>query len=108
MPLKSIGKEEFAKLLKIKNREFLITDHASKRARKRFLSAELFKKDLQHSRPALIFEQEHDVPGERKFDVYYAQTDDSYHRYIMALNDSTRLISLMRVNRSIQRKLIGK
>lgn len=85
MPLKPIKKDEFAKILKLKEREYVIPDYAKARASKRFFNTDTFKKDLENSNPAHIFEQEHDVPDERKFDIYYKQNDDFYHRYIIVI-----------------------
>jgi len=106
--LKAIKKDEFEKILKLKDREYAITEHAAKRAAKRFLIIKVFKDDLETSTPAYIFEQEHDKGGERKFDVYYKQTDDFYHRYIVVINDCVRLITIMRVSKGVQREIIGK
>lgn len=105
---KQIKKDEFEKLLKMKDRSYAITEHAESRAKKRFLSIESFKKDISFGKPLLVFEQEHETLGERKFDIYYRQTDDYFHRYIIVLNDCIRLISLMRVSKDIQREMIGK
>lgn len=108
MNAKSIKRKDFERLLKIKKRGYEITDHAKERAQKRYLLIETFKKEIESSKPVRIFEQEHETSGERKFDVYYLQTDNFYHRYIIVLNDNIRLISLMRVSKDMQRKIIGK
>lgn len=103
-----VKKDEFGRLLKLKDRSYSITEHAEMRAKKRFLLIDSFKRDIESATPSLIFEQEHEGEEERKFDVYYRQTDDYYHRYIAVLNDCIRLISLMRVSKDVQRKMMGK
>lgn len=101
-------KEEFENFLKAKNREYVITGHANERSKKRALSIENFKRDLDEGELLLAIEEEAEFGHERKFDVYYRQDGDYCHRYIIVLNDCLRLVTLMRVSRGKQLDLIGK
>lgn len=105
---KQVKKEEFEKLLRAKSRSYAITTHALERSKKRALSIDIFKRDLESGSLILAIEEEAQGEHERKFDVYYRQDGDYCHRYIMVLNDCLRLITLMRVSKGKQLDLLGK
>ena len=95
--------EEFAKLLNAKQRKIHYTKHCAERAHRRGLPLAVFENDLQNELPVLVLEQESEIPSERKFDVYYFQRGDLFHRYVFSINDMIRLITLMRTSKSIQK-----
>jgi len=67
-----------------------------------------FGEDFLRSKPVFVFEQESEVSGERKFDVYYPQTPDLFHRYVVSLNNEIRVITMMRVSKAFQRWVAGQ
>jgi len=62
------------------------------------------KEEIQTKEPEIVQEQRSTIEGERQFNIYYRQDDDKYHRYIVALNNAIRIITMMRVSRNLQSK----
>ena len=117
MPSQEILQEiqEFDKLLKSKQREIAYPPHAKENATKRIIPQLIVGKDLLDNTPVRAVEQKSEYLNERKFDVYYKQIEGVYRRYILAINDQIRLITLMRITSNIQgliakrkRKLYGE
>ncbi len=100
--------KEFLGLLKSKSRRLAYTIHSEGQSQKRHLPLSVFEKDLKGSSPVAIKEQESESTGERKFDLYYLQSGDYFHRYVIVINSEIRLITLMRVSREIQKKWAKK
>ena len=105
MMRKSIPVDEFQKILTAKKRLQVFTMHASAMADKRGLPLAAFEDDIQNQRPAIVIEQDSEVACERKFDVYYLQAGRTFHRYVIALNNMMRVITLLRTNKDVQRKI---
>lgn len=95
--------EEFVQLLKAKKREIHHTRHCTEQSHRRGMPLAVFENDLKNEKPVLVLEQESEQAGERKFDVYYLQRADLFHRYVFSINDEIRLITLMRTSKSIQK-----
>jgi hypothetical protein len=95
--------DEFLAVLKAKKRLFAVTPHAQKRSESRSLPIIVVEDDLTFGRPTVVLEQQSERPDERKFNVYYKQTDEYYHRYIICLNSETRVITVMRVRKDLQK-----
>jgi len=93
--------EEFLRLLWAKNRKLAVTLHARARSVSRSIPLGVFEEDLKGEQVA-VAECQAEGKGERKFDVYYRQKGDYFHRYVVVLNDCLRLITLMRVSKSKQ------
>ncbi len=74
-------------------------------ADKRGLPRSSFEEDIRNQRPVIVIEQESEVACERKFDVYYLQEGRTFHRYVIALNNLMRVITLLRTNKDIQRRV---
>ena len=102
---KSMPVGEFMQALLSKRRVTVFTTHASAMADKRGLPKSAFEDDIKNQRPAIIIEQESEVACERKFDVYYLQAGRTFHRYVIALNNMMRVITLLRTNKDVQRKI---
>lgn len=102
---KNIPVDEFAQVLLSKRRATVFTTHASAMSDKRGLPRSAFEDDIRNQRPAIVIEQESEVACERKFDVYYLQAGRTYHRYVIALNNMMRVITLLRTNKDVQRKI---
>jgi len=98
---------EFERLLKSKPRVMKPTPHSLERARKRQLPLSVVEVDLREGRPVLVFEQESEVAGERKFDVYYLQKPGYFHRYVISLNNELRVITVMRTSKDLQKRVAG-
>jgi len=101
----SISVDEFMRILNSKKRETAFTNHATSMAEKRGLPRSSFEEDVKSQRPAVVVEQESEVGCERKFDVYYLQDGRTFHRYVIALNNMMRVITLLRTNKDVQRKI---
>jgi len=97
--------EEFVLLMKGKRRKIVYTKHSSERAKRRCLPLFVFENDLESGIPVAVFEQESEANHERKFDIYYRQAGDLFHRYILCTNESIRLITLMRTSKSRQKEV---
>lgn len=102
---KGIPVDEFLQVLSSKKRGTVFTIHASSMAQKRGLPESAFEDDIKNQRPAIVIEQESEVVCERKFDVYYLQEGRTFHRYVIALNNLMRVITLLRTNKDIQRRI---
>ena len=96
------AKEEFLRILRSKSRGVQVTAHAANRSSQRRIPLSAFEDDIYHSEPAVAIERESETAGCRKFDLYYHQTQDYFHRYVVVLNDCLRLITLMRVSKAKQ------
>ena len=94
---------EFAQVLGGKHRQIQHTRHCILQAHKRGMPLAVFENDLQNERPVLVLEQESENAGERKFDAYFLQKGDLFHRYVFSMNDEIRLITLMRTSKSVQK-----
>jgi hypothetical protein len=97
--------EEFVLLMKGKRRKITYTQHSAERAKRRCLPLFVFENDLEGEVPVAVFEQEPEANHERKFDIYYRQAGDLFHRYILCTNESIRLITLMRTSKSRQKEV---
>ena len=93
---------EFLKLIKAKGRQLKFTKHAINRAEKRLMQLSLCRVELCTKTPAMVQEQASEVPFERQFNVYYAQDNDKFHRYVIALNSTIRVITMMRISKNLQ------
>ena len=98
----SISPSGFLELVRAKQREFKFTVHALSRAEKRLMHLEVCKEEILTKEPEIIAEQKSNVSDERQFNMYYKQDDDKFHRYVVALNNSIRVITMMRISRNLQ------
>ena len=97
--------DEFMRILNSKKREIVFTAHALEMSSKRGLPRSSFEEDMSTQHPTVAVEQESEVACERKFDVYYLQEGRTFHRYVIALNNMMRVITLLRTNKDVQRKV---
>ncbi|HII53238.1 hypothetical protein COT30_02700 [Candidatus Micrarchaeota archaeon CG08_land_8_20_14_0_20_49_17] len=104
----SVELTNFVKILKSKERKIAYTKHAPKRAETRSMSLGIFESDIKNETPVAVVEQKCESLGERKFDVYYRQASGLYHRYVIVLNETIRLITLMRISKDLQKNLVRK
>ena|GEM_PF-1063005 len=108
---KIISKEFFRKVFNDKTRILKYTLHSIERARKRSIITKSeetipkFEKDIYENAPYLIVEQDSDSPAERKFKLYYRDSEGGFIAYIFVLNKQMRLISVYKTTKSIQEKL---
>lgn len=102
-----VSSEEFKRVLKSKERKVVFTGHGEKRASERTVPLSAFLQDLKEQEPLLVFEQESEVSGERKFNLYYLQRPGLFHRYVVSLNNQLRIITLMRTSKDIQKFVAG-
>ncbi len=98
----SISPADFLESVRAKQREFKFTSHALSRAQKRLMQLDVCREEVLLKEPEIVEEQKSNVGGERQFDVYYKQDNDKYHRYVLALNNAIRVITMMRISRNLQ------
>jgi hypothetical protein len=92
----------FRKLITQKNRVVVFTNHAVARSSQRILPKSVVEFDLLNSVPAVVIEQESEVKGERKFNVYYFQREGLFHRYVVCINSQIRVITMLRSSKKLQ------
>ncbi len=91
--------DEFRQIIAGRRRELVLTRHAEMRAVERGLEHRLIQTDLIKGRMTSVREQRSESPDERNFDVQVIGTDGQPMRYVLAINNIIRVITLMRVNR---------
>ncbi len=96
---------EFVELLKAKKRSLEFTLHGSYRLNMRRITKDLVRQDLFGNTPAVVEEEGASSSRERIFRVYYKQTADLYHTYIVAINSCITLITGWRTNKTRQKSL---
>ncbi len=98
----SISPSFFLEMIRQKQRHFKFTQHALNRAEKRLMQLSICQEEILTKEPQNIEEQKSPVEGERQFSVYYKQNGDKYHRYVVALNNVIRVITMMRISKDLQ------
>lgn len=93
---------EFSRL--VSGKQIIFTRHAMQRCEKRGMPEWAVRNDLQKETPKAVFEQKSENESERKFDVYYHQISDYYHRYVIVINENIRIITGMRVSKWMQKR----
>ena len=110
---RAISEEAFTKLLLAKEREVVYTYHAIKQAKKIDIIADhegtvpKFEKDIKENKPYKVVEQDLENSNERKFKVYYQNQAacGGFMVYIVVLNKRTRLISIYRTSKKLQKDM---
>lgn len=96
---------KFRKTLAERMRESLLTLHAQMCASERELENRLIQTDLQQGEILEVREQPSVDANERVFDVRLVGIDGQTMRYILAINNLIRVITLMRISRLETREL---
>ncbi len=97
-----ISASDFLELVRTKQRQFKFTKHALSRAEKRLMQPQVCQNEILTKEPDSVEEQKAQLEGERHFNVYYKQDSDKYHRYVVALNNVIRVITMMRISKKLQ------
>lgn len=105
--MKEIEATEFKKILEKKRREVVFTIHSRERAEQRRINLNTVENNLYSGEIVKVVEQKAEKTGERKFDVYFLQKPGLFHRYVVCLNNLIRVITLMRVSRTLQKIVSG-
>ena len=108
---RTISEDVFTKLYHAKERELVYTKHAIKQAKKRDIISDQdgtiskFEKDLKENKPYKVVEQDSEDANERKFKAYYQDPAGGFMVYIVVLNKRTRLISIYRTSKKLQKDM---
>lgn len=102
---------DFLNLLGQKKRRIAYTSHAISQAKDRGLvgagESEIRRlgSDLLEE-PAIVVEQDSEIPHERKFKVYYGlPTEGGFIAYIITTDGELRVITAYRTSKSMQKKI---
>ena len=89
--------------------EIIITNHAKGQAEVRQINLDEVKENILHP-DKLVFAEEQEAKGskEKKYNCYFAYTEDYYHRYIMVLNGKILIVTIISINRKWQWAIEGK
>lgn len=90
---------EFRRVLQRKKRYLVLTHHAEMRAAERQIENRLIQTDLLEGNIQPIRETLCEMPDERVFDVHVIATDGQPMRYVLAINNLIRVITLMKIGR---------
>jgi hypothetical protein len=92
-----------SKLSNYKKEEIIITNHAEEQAEFRRINLEEVKENIVNPQKLVYFEeQEAQKPSEKKYDCYFAYSDNFYHRYVIVINRKLIIVTIIRVNRKWQ------
>lgn len=89
----------FRRLLHREKRLLVLTRHAQERAFERGLENRLIQSDLLQGRLASVLPRDSTSPGELVFDVRLIGRDGQPMRYVLAINNLIRVITLMKMSR---------
>lgn len=95
----------FRNILMSKERKIMINSHAKQRLSERNMRETIFMEEINKSIPTLSIEQDYDNPSIRKFRLYFLQTKNYYHTYIITINSEIRLLSAWRPSKIKQKDL---
>ena len=89
--------------------EIIVNKHAREQAEVRQINLEDVKQNILHpDKLVFVEEQEAQNKGERKYNSYFAYSDNYYHRYIMVLNGKLLIVTIIGINRNWQRAIEGR
>ncbi|MFA5992075.1 MAG: hypothetical protein WC796_00020 [Candidatus Pacearchaeota archaeon] len=96
--------EEFKnKLRKYKKNDIIITDHALLRADFRHTELDEVKENIVHPDKLVYFkEQPAKKPNEKKYECYFAYSEDLSHKYVFAINGKIIIVTIIIINRKWQ------
>ncbi len=102
-------KEFKKKLKKYKKKDIIITDHAELRAMFRNIDLEEVKQNILNPEK-LIFvkEQKAKKINEKKYECYFAYSDNYCHKYVLTLNSKIIIVTIININRNWQKIIEGK
>jgi len=93
------ARDQFRNVLVRQKRQLVLTHHAQMRASERELENRLIQTDLLTGEMKSVEEQASEIAGERVFDIHVIGTDGQPMRYVLAINNLIRVITLMKVSR---------
>ncbi len=97
------------KLSKYKKEEFVITDHARWQADFRGINVEEVKENISNpTKLTFVEEQEARYDGEKKYNCYFAYSENYHHRYAVVFNGKIIIVTIIGINRSWQRAVEGR
>ena len=97
------------KISKYSKNEIIVNKHAQEQAEVRQINLEEVKENILHpNKLVFVKEQEAKNKGERKYNCYFAYSDNYYHRYIIVLNGKLIIVTIIGINRNWQRAIEGR
>jgi len=97
------------KLSKYSEKDIIINRHAKDQAEVRQINLEDVKNNLIHpNKLVFVEEQKANNPSERKYNCYFAYSDNYYHRYIIVLDGKLIIVTIIGINRNWQRAIEGR
>lgn len=97
------------KLRKYKKEDILITEHARIQAYVRQIDISEVKNNIVNPEKLVYFEeQKTKKEREKKYDCYFAYSDNFYHRYIVVTNRKLIIVTIISINRRWQGFIEGK
>ncbi len=86
--------------------KIIFTEHALLRAKIRNIKIDDVKRELTNPKELYYFEeQEAEFPNEKKFNLYFKHSNNYNHRYVIVINDKCIVVTVIRINKKIQRKV---
>ena len=108
-----VGKMEIEEIKKkfrtYKKEEIIITSHADMQAYVREIGIDEVKENIVNPEKLVYArEQKAKKPNEKKYDCYFAYSDNLFHRYAVILNRKVIIVTIIKVNRNWQRAVEGR
>ena len=87
-----------------KKEDIIITKHAEIQAYIREIDLEEVKENITNPEKLVYAEeQSHEKQGGKKYNCYFAYSNNLYHRYILTMNGKIIIVTIIKINRKWQR-----
>ena len=97
------------KLSSYPSEKIIIKYHAEIQALVRDIDLEEVKENLRNPKRLVYAEkQESQNPSEKKYNCYFAYSEDFAHRYILTTNGNLIIVTIIRINRNWQKTIKKK
>ena len=94
------------KLRKYKKEDIIITDHAKDQAKFRQIDLEEVKENvINPEKLVYVEEQQAKKEGEKKYNCYFAYSENYHHRYAFAVNGKVIIVTIIGINRNWQKAI---
>ncbi|MFA4952787.1 MAG: hypothetical protein WC584_01040 [Candidatus Pacearchaeota archaeon] len=92
------------KLRKYKKKDIIFTKHTEIRALSRNMNLDEIKENIINPKK-LVFckEQDAENPNEKKYECYFAYSENHCHKYVLVLNGKIIIVTIIDINRNWQR-----
>ena len=90
------------KLSKYKRRQIIITDHALKQALFRNIEISEIKENIINPKRLYFAGKQESNEKEEKYDCYFSYSKTQCHRYVLVINNSCIVCTVIKINRRWQ------